>query len=68
MATKNAAENAASAPTAKYLLSKLAANSEKVFGVSGCTFAGATAELAEGEYSIDEISAIIKEWQKKEAK
>lgn len=68
MDNKPAAHNAAPVPTAKFKLSKLADNAEKLFHVSACAFAGATANLVDGEYTIEEIAAIIEAWQKKEAK
>lgn len=68
MAKSNAAPAATAAPAVKYQLSKLRDNSEKIFGVSSCTFAGATAKLPDGEYTIDEIKSAIEKWQKKEAK
>lgn len=67
MAKTNAAPADAVA-AAKYQLSKLRDNSEKIFGVSSCTFAGATAKLPDGEYTIDEIKATIEKWQNKEVK
>ena len=68
MAKTNAAPSAAAAPPVKYQLSKLRDNSDKIFGVSSSTFAGATAKLPDGEYTIDEIKATLEKWQKKEAK
>lgn len=68
MAKNVAASSAAAAPPVKYQLSKLRDNAEKIFGVSSCTFAGATAKLPDGEYTIDEIKATIQKWQNKEVK
>lgn len=45
----------------KYPLESLAKNSRKLFGVSSCTFAGATAGLS-GSYTMAEIKSIIEEW------
>lgn len=53
----------------KFTLDKLRENSYQLFGVSECTFVGATTELAESDlYSVKEIKTVIKEWQKKEVK
>lgn len=55
----------ASAP--KFTVEKLAAHAAQLFGVSSCTFAGATHGLT-GEYTVEEMRAIIKTWAKKEVK
>ena len=68
MAKTVAASSAAAAAPTKFQLSKLRENSEKIFGVSSCTFAGATAKLPDGEYTIEEIKATIQKWQTKEVK
>lgn len=68
MAKKEPVSSASAAPPTKYKLSKLRDNAEKIFGVSSCTFAGATAKLPDGEYTIDEIKATIQKWQTKEVK
>lgn len=67
MAKSKAAPAETADPTVKYQLSKLRDNCERIFGVSACTFAGATAKLSDGEYTIDEIKSAIENWQKKEA-
>lgn len=68
MAKSNAAPVATAGPAVKYQLSKLRDNCEKIFGVSACTFAGATAKLSDGMYTIDEVKSAIEKWQKKGAK
>lgn len=68
MAKTNAAPTAAETPAVKYQLSKLRENAVKIFGVSTSTFAGATAKLPDGEYTIEEIKATIQKWQNKEVK
>ena len=68
MAKTVAAPSAASAAPTKFQLSKLRDNAEQIFGVSSCTFAGATAKLPDGEYTIEEIKATIQKWQNKEVK
>jgi len=68
MAKTNTAPSDASAPYVKYQLSKLRANAETLFGVSASTFAGATAKLHDGEYTVKEIKEVIEAWQKKEVK
>lgn len=68
MAKTVAASSAAVAAPTKFQLSKLRENSERLFGVSSSTFAGATAKLPDGEYTIEEIKATIQKWQNKEVK
>lgn len=68
MAKTVAAPSAAVAAPTKFQLSKLRENSERLFGVSSSTFAGATAKLPDGEYTIEEIKATIQKWQNKEVK
>lgn len=50
----------------KFSISTLAKNSRKLFGVSQSTFAGATFGMT-GEYTVDEMKAIISKWLKKPA-
>lgn len=50
----------------KFPIGTLAKNSQKLFGVSQSTFAGATFGL-KGEHSVDEMKAIINKWLKKPA-
>ncbi len=46
----------------KFPLVKLAANCRALFGVSSCTFAGATHGLS-GEFTVEEMKAHIKKWK-----
>lgn len=48
----------------KFTIGTLAKNSQKLFGVSQSTFAGATFGIS-GTYSVDEMKAIIDKWLKK---
>lgn len=64
MATKATSEQAA----AKFPLESLRKNCRAVFGVSACTFAGATADLPDGEYTKEDVQARIDEWAAKEVK
>ena len=68
MANTTTAPSEAPTPGIKYQLSKLRANAEALFGVSASTFAGATAKLPDGEYTVKEIKATIKKWLNKEVK
>ena len=68
MAKTNAAPTAAETPVVKYQLSRLRDNAVKIFGVSTSTFAGATAKLPDGDYTIEEIKTTIKAWKNKEVK
>ena len=52
---------------AKFPVEKLAANCRQLFGVSSCTFAGATYGMT-GEYTVAEMKAHIKAWCSKEVK
>lgn len=52
---------------AKFSIEKLRANCRKLFGVSSCVFAGATAGMT-GEYTIEEIKTHIEKWRRKEVK
>lgn len=72
MATKNtAAGTAEAAPekaqATKFSVEKLAAHCRQLFGVSSCTYAGATHGMT-GEYTVDEMKKHINEWCKKEVK
>ena len=64
MATK--ARNAQAA--VKYPLESLRNNCRAVFGVSLVTFAGATVDLPDGEYTKEEIQTRIDAWCVKEVK
>lgn len=50
----------------KFPLAKLAANCQQLFGVSSCTFAGATHGLS-GEFTVEEMKAQIEKWSRKGA-
>lgn len=52
----------------KFQLEELRKKCMDIFGVTSSTFAGATADLKDGEYSLQEIDQHIKEWGKKEVK
>ncbi|MCD8364686.1 MAG: hypothetical protein LUC83_02505 [Clostridiales bacterium] len=46
-----------------YPLSNLAKNCRALFGISSCTFAGATVGLdASGQYSVEYVKGIINAW------
>ena len=68
MAKEKTAPSDAVSPSTKFQLSKLRDNAEKIFGISSCTFAGATAKLPDGEYTIEEIKATIQTWLSQEVK
>ncbi len=51
----------------KFPIEKLAADCQRLFGVSSCTFAGATYGMT-GEYTIEEIKARISKWSRTEVK
>lgn len=63
--TEAAAPEKAQAP--KFTVERLAANCRQLFGVSSCTYAGATHGMT-GEYTVAEMKKHIEEWQKKEVK
>lgn len=71
MAEKNklagTAENTATRAAKKFTTKKLQANCRELFGVSSCTFAGATYGMT-GEYSVDEMKAHIEKWCSKEVR
>lgn len=54
-------------PAVKFPIEKLQGNCRKLFGVSSCTFAGATAGMT-GEYTIEEIKTHIEKWRRTEVK
>lgn len=60
-----ATQEKAQAP--KFPVERLAANCRQLFGVSSCTFAGATYGMT-GDYTVEEMKAHIKKWCSKEAK
>ncbi len=49
----------------KFPLETLAAHCRKLFGVSSCTFAGATHGLS-GSYTVAEMKSIIEKWKRQE--
>lgn len=51
----------------KFTVNRLAADCRQLFGVSSCTFAGATHNMT-GEYTVAEMDAHIKKWCSKEVK
>lgn len=51
----------------KFAVERLAENCRQLFGVSSCTFAGATHGLA-SMYTVDEMKEHIKKWSGKEVK
>lgn len=72
MATKNTAAGATEAApekaqAAKFPVEKLAVHCRQLFGVSSCTYAGATHGMT-GEYTVEEMKKHINEWCKKEVK
>lgn len=52
----------------KFTLASLGKKSYELFEVSHSTFAGATSELPEGEYTIEEVRKHIASWGKREVK
>lgn len=52
----------------KFQLDELRKNCMKLFHVTSSTFAGATTDLPDGEYSLQEVNKHIKAWLEKEVK
>ena len=52
----------------KFQLKELGKNCMKLFHVTSSTFTGATIDLPDGEYSVQEVSEHIKSWLEKEVK
>lgn len=50
----------------KFSLDEIRKSCMKLFHVTSSTFAGATADLLDGEYSIQEVQEHIKAWLEKE--
>ena len=50
----------------KFSLEEIRKSCMKLFHVTSSTFAGATADLPDGEYSIQEVNEHIKAWLEKE--
>lgn len=76
MATRAKTEQATGTPeaagenkqqAAKFPIEKLSVNCRQLFGVSSCTFAGATHGLT-GEYTVEEMKKHIEKWRKQEVK
>ncbi len=65
-ATKAKTAAAATEPT--FALEVLKKHCRAVFGVPTVVFAGATAGMADGQYTKSEIAKVIEEWRKKEVK
>lgn len=51
----------------KFPIEKLRANCKELFGVTDCTFAGATHGMA-GDYTVDEVKAQVEKWRRTEVK
>lgn len=64
---KAGAEAASAAQAPKFTVERLGADCRQLFGVSSCTYAGATHGMT-GEYTVEEMKKHIEEWQKKEVK
>ena len=61
--TTTATEQATTSKEAKFPLSRLAENSQELFGVSSTVFAGATHKLAaDKSYSVSDVKAKIEKW------
>ena len=61
-------ENNEKTAEAKFPLEVLKRDCVKLYKVSSSTFAGATASIPDGDYTIEEIRTIISKWLKKEVK
>lgn len=66
-------EQAVTAPATKkaetkFPLEVLKNDCVKLYKVTSSTFAGATASLPDGEYTIEEVRTVIDKWLKKEVK
>lgn len=64
---KPGTEAASTAQAPKFTVERLGADCRQLFGVSSCTYAGATHGMT-GEYTVEEMKAHIKEWCSKEVK
>lgn len=64
---KAGAEAASAAQAPKFTVERLGADCRQLFGVSSCTYAGATHGMT-GKYTVEEMKAHIKEWCGKEVK
>ncbi len=61
------AEAASTTQAPKFTVERLGADCRQLFGVSSCTYAGATHGMT-GKYTVEEMKAHIKEWCGKEVK
>lgn len=52
----------------KFPLDTLRRDCVKLYKITSSTFAGATASLPDGEYTIEEVRTVIDKWLKKEVK
>lgn len=52
----------------KFPLEVLKRDCVKLYKITSSTFAGATASLPDGEYTIEEVRTVINKWLKKEVK
>lgn len=64
---KAGAEAASAAQAPKFAVERLGVDCRQLFGVSSCTYAGATHGMT-GEYTVEDMKKHIEEWQKKEVK
>lgn len=65
--TKPVAEEKVEAAEAKFSIEAHRKNCLALYGVTSCTFDGATYGL-DGEYTVEEMKNIIAKWQSKEVK
>ena len=65
--TEETAAGAKTTQAPKFPIEKLSAKCRQLFGVSSCTFAGATHGLT-GEYTVEEMKKHIEKWCKQEVK
>lgn len=53
---------------AKFPLEVLKRDCVKLYKITSSTFVGATSNLPDGEYTIEEVRTVINKWLKKEVK
>lgn len=63
-----AAEETTAKKARTFPLKRLQKDCLRLFGVTSSTFAGATYDLADGDYTVEEIKTHIDNWKKKEVK
>lgn len=68
MPDKKESETKAVTKEMKYAKEELRKACVKLFGVTSSTFAGATADLPDGDYTVSEVKEHIKAWLEKEVK